>query len=169
MLAQLPAAFKKGGSVTLGNSSQRSDGGAATVVVSGDRVDKLGVDPLGALRGFAVAGVGPEPMGIGPAEAIPQVLEQTGLSLDDIGLVELSEAFASQPLAVIHEVRYGLCTMCVGGGMGAAGVIENLRAWWVVSSAPNSRPSFGERFNRRIFESAVWAVVCRGVGVRARR
>ena len=167
VLSQLPAAFQKGGSVTPGNSSQRSDGGAATVVMSGDRVEELGVDPLGALRGFAVAGVDPELMGIGPAEAIPKVLDQTGLSLDDIGLVELNEAFASQSLAVIREVgldeeivnvnggaialghplgctgakltatllhemirrevRYGLCTMCVGGGMGAAGVIENLQ------------------------------------------
>ncbi len=167
VLAQLPAAFKQGGSVTPGNSSQRSDGGAATVVMSGTRVEELGVDPLGALRGFAVAGVDPELMGIGPAEAIPKVMEQTGLSLDDIGLMELNEAFASQSLAVIREVgldedlvnvnggaialghplgctgakltatllhemirrevRYGLCTMCVGGGMGAAGVIENLR------------------------------------------
>ncbi len=167
VLSKLPAAFKKGGSVTPGNSSQRSDGGAATVVMSGDRVEELGVEPLGALRGFAVAGVDPELMGIGPAEAIPKVLDQTGLSLDDIGLVELNEAFASQSLAVIREVgldedivnvnggaialghplgctgakltatllhemirrevRYGLCTMCVGGGMGAAGVIENLR------------------------------------------
>ena len=165
VLSQLPAAFQKGGSVTPGNSSQRSDGGAATVVMSGDRVEGLGVDPLGALRGFAVAGVDPELMGIGPAEAIPQVLEQTGLSLDDIGLVELNEAFAAQSLAVIREVgldedlvnvnggaialghplgctgakltatllhemmrrkvRYGLCTMCAGGGTGAAGVIEN--------------------------------------------
>ncbi len=167
VLAQLPAAFKQGGSVTPGNSSQRSDGGAATVVMSGTRVEELGVDPLGALRGFAVAGVDPELMGIGPAEAIPKVMEQTGLSLDDIGLMELNEAFASQSLAVIREVgldedlvnvnggaialghplgctgakltatllhemirrevRYGLCTMCVGGGMGAAGVIENLK------------------------------------------
>ena len=167
VLSKLPAAFREGGSVTPGNSSQRSDGGAATVVMSGDRVVDLGVDPLGALRGFAVAGVDPELMGIGPAEAIPQALAQTGLSLDDIGLVELNEAFASQSLAVIREVgldpdivnvnggaialghplgctgakltatllhemirrevRYGLCTMCVGGGMGAAGVIENLR------------------------------------------
>jgi acetyl-CoA acyltransferase len=167
VLSQLPTAFRKDGTVTPGNSSQRSDGGAATVVMSGDRVEGLGVDPLGALRGFAVAGVDPELMGIGPAEAIPQVLEQTGLSLDDIGLVELNEAFAAQSLAVIREVgldedlvnvnggaialghplgctgakltatllhemirrevRYGLCTMCVGGGMGAAGVIENLR------------------------------------------
>ena len=167
VLSTLPAAFREGGSVTPGNSSQRSDGGAATVVMSGDRVTDLGVDPLGMLKGFAVAGVDPELMGIGPAEAIPQVLEQTGLALDDIGLVELNEAFASQSLAVIREVgldpdivnvnggaialghplgctgakltatllhemirrevRYGLCTMCVGGGMGAAGVIENLR------------------------------------------
>jgi len=166
VLSQLPAAFQKSGTVTPGNSSQRSDGGAATVVMSGTRVEELGVDPLGALRGFAVAGVDPELMGIGPAEAIPKVMEQTGLSLDDIGLVELNEAFASQSLAVIREVgldedlvnvnggaialghplgctgakltatllhemirrevRYGLCTMCVGGGMGAAGVIENL-------------------------------------------
>jgi len=167
VLSQLPAAFQKGGTVTPGNSSQRSDGGAATVVMSGDRVEELGVDPLAALRGFAVAGVDPELMGIGPAEAIPKVLAQTGLDIDDIGLVELNEAFASQSLAVIREVgldedivnvnggaialghplgctgakltatllhemtrrevRYGLCTMCVGGGMGAAGVVENLR------------------------------------------
>jgi len=167
VLSQLPAAFKKGGSVTPGNSSQRSDGGAATVVMSGHQVDELGVDPLGRLVGFSVAGVDPELMGIGPAEAIPKVLEQTGLTLDDIGLVELNEAFASQSLAVIREVgldeeivnvnggaialghplgctgakltatllhemirrevRYGICTMCVGGGMGAAGIIENLQ------------------------------------------
>ena len=167
VLSQLPAAFQKGGSVTPGNSSQRSDGGAATVVMSGDRVDELCVDPLGALRGFAVAGVDPELMGIGPVAAIPKVLEQTGLGVEDIGLVELNEAFAAQSLAVIREigldedivnvnggaialghplgctgakltatllhemirreVRCGLCTMCVGGGMGAAGVIENLR------------------------------------------
>ena len=167
VLSQLPAAFQKGGTVTPGNSSQRSDGGAVTVVMSGTRVEGLGVDPLGALRGFAVAGVDPELMGIGPVAAIPKVLEQTGIGLDEIGLVELNEAFAAQSLAVIrevgldedlvnvnggaialghplgctgakltatllhemirHEVRYGLCTMCVGGGMGAAGVIENLR------------------------------------------
>ena len=167
VLSQLPTAFRKDGTVTPGNSSQRSDGGAATVVMSGDRVEGLGVDPLGALRGFAVAGVDPELMGIGPVAAIPKVLEQTGIGLDEIGLVELNEAFAAQSLAVIREVgldedlvnvnggaialghplgctgakltatllhemirrevRYGLCTMCVGGGMGAAGVIENLR------------------------------------------
>ena len=167
VLSKLPAAFKKGGSVTPGNSSQRSDGGAATVVMSEHTMNDLGVDPLGRLVGFSVAGVDPELMGIGPAEAIPKVLARTGIDLDDIGLVELNEAFASQSLAVIREVgldedlvnvnggaialghplgctgakltatllhemirrevRYGLCTMCVGGGMGAAGIIENLR------------------------------------------
>jgi acetyl-CoA acyltransferase len=167
VLSQLPAAFKQGGSVTPGNSSQRSDGGAATVVMSEPVMSELGVDPLGRLVGFSVAGVDPELMGIGPAEAIPKVLERTGVSLDEVGLVELNEAFASQSLAVIRElgldeamvnvnggaialghplgctgakltatllhemirreVRYGLCTMCVGGGMGAAGVVENLR------------------------------------------
>ncbi|WP_022834683.1 thiolase family protein [Salisaeta longa] len=167
-LGGLRGAFKKGGSVTAGNSSQRSDGGAATVVMNGRMVEELGVDPIARLVGFAVAGVAPEVMGIGPVEAIPKVLKQTGLSLDDIGLVELNEAFAAQSLAVIREVgldpsivnvnggaialghplgctgaklsatllhemrrrgvRYGLCTMCVGGGMGAAGIFENLAA-----------------------------------------
>ena len=167
VLSQLPAAFKKSGTVTPGNASQRSDGGAASVVMSEHRMNELGVDPLGRIRGFAVAGVAPDVMGIGPVEAIPKALDQTGLSLDDIGLVELNEAFAAQSLAVIREVgldedivnvnggaialghplgctgakltatllhemvrrevRYGICTMCVGGGMGAAGVIENLR------------------------------------------
>jgi len=167
VLSQLPTAFKRGGTVTPGNASQRSDGGAAAVVMSGDRMSDLGVDPLARIVGFSVAGVAPEVMGIGPVEAIPKVLDQTGLSLDDIGLVELNEAFAAQSLAVIREVglddeivnvnggaialghplgctgakltatllhemirrevRYGICTMCVGGGMGAAGIIENLR------------------------------------------
>ena len=166
-LAGLRPAFRRGGSVTAGNSSQTSDGGAASVVMSERMVDELGVDPLARIVGFSVAGVAPEYMGIGPVEAIPKVLKQTGLSLDDIGLVELNEAFAAQALAVIrqsgldedivnvnggaialghplgctgakltstliHEmirrdVRYGICTMCVGGGMGAAGIIENLR------------------------------------------
>lgn len=165
-LAKLPSVFRIGGSVTAGNSSQMSDGAAATIIMSQRKMDELGVKPMGRLLGFTVAGVPPEVMGIGPVEAIPKVLKQVGLTLDDIGLIELNEAFAAQSLAVIRKlglneeivnvnggaialghplgmtgakltatilremkrrgVRYGLVTMCVGGGMGAAGVIENL-------------------------------------------
>jgi acetyl-CoA acyltransferase len=165
-LAKLKPAFRVGGTVTAGNSSQMSDGAAATVLMSKRKVDELEVQPMGRLLGFAVAGVPPEIMGIGPVEAVPKVLKQVGLTLDDIGLIELNEAFAAQSLAVIHKlglnedilnvnggaialghplgmtgakltatilhemqrrgVRYGLITMCVGGGMGAAGVVENL-------------------------------------------
>ncbi|MCL6435540.1 MAG: thiolase family protein, partial [Leptolyngbyaceae cyanobacterium HOT.MB2.61] len=165
-LAKLPPVFRVGGTVTAGNSSQMSDGAAASIVMSKRMVDELGIEPMGRLIGFAVAGVPPEIMGMGPVEAVPKVLKQVGLSLDDIGLIELNEAFAAQSLAVIrklglneeilnvnggaialghplgmtgakltatilHEmkrrgIRYGLITMCVGGGMGAAGVIENL-------------------------------------------
>lgn len=165
-LAKLPTAFRMGGSVTAGNSSQTSDGAAATIVMSERMVNELGVQPMGRLLGYAVAGVPPEIMGIGPVAAVPKVLQQVGLKLEDIGLIELNEAFAAQSLAVIrklglnediinvnggaialghplgmtgakltatilHEmkrrgIRYGLVTMCVGGGMGAAGVVENL-------------------------------------------
>jgi acetyl-CoA acyltransferase len=163
-LSLLPPVFRLGGTVTAGNSSQTSDGAAASILMSEKMVAKLGVEPKARLLGFAVTGVPPEIMGIGPVEAIPKVLKQVGLTLDDIGLIELNEAFAVQVLAVIkklelneeivnvnggaialghplgctgakltatllHEmkrrgVRYGLCTMCVGGGMGAAGVFE---------------------------------------------
>lgn len=165
-LANLRPVFKHRGTVTAGNSSQRSDGAAASVVMSGRRVRDLGIEPMARLVGFGLAGVPPELMGIGPIGAIRKVLDQTDLKLEDIGLVELNEAFAAQALAVIREtglseeivnvnggaialghplgctgakltssliyemrrrgVRYGICTMCVGGGMGAAGVIENL-------------------------------------------
>ncbi len=165
-LAQLKPVFRVNGTVTAGNSSQTSDGAAAAVIMSEDMVNQLGVQPLGKLLGFAVAGVPPEIMGIGPVVAVPKVLQQVGLTLDDIGLIELNEAFAAQSLAVIrklglneeiinvnggaialghplgctgakltatilHEmqrrgIRYGLITMCIGGGMGAAAVLENL-------------------------------------------
>ena len=165
-LARLRPVFRNRGTVTAGNSSQTSDGAAAAVVMSGQMMHDLGVDPMGRIVGFALAGVAPEVMGIGPVGAIAKVLKRTGLTLSDIGLVELNEAFAAQALAVIKEVgldeaivnvnggavalghplgctgakltatllhemkrrgvRYGMCTMCIGGGMGAAAVIENL-------------------------------------------
>jgi acetyl-CoA acyltransferase len=163
-LAKLKPAFAQDGIVTAGNSSQMSDGAAATVLVSAERARALGLTPLGRLVSYAVAGVAPEIMGIGPVEAIPKALRQAGLRLDQIDLIELNEAFAAQSLAVIaaagldaskvnvnggaialgHPLgctgaklvaqmlaelgrrggRYGLVTMCVGGGMGAAGIVE---------------------------------------------
>jgi len=163
-LAKLKPVFARDGTVTAGNSSQTSDGAAAAVVMSGERAAALGVKPLGIFRGFAVAGVAPEIMGIGPVRAVPRALALAGVRLQDVGLIELNEAFASQTLAVIRElgldeaavnvhggaialghplgctgakltatllhemarrpVRYGIVTMCIGGGMGAAGVFE---------------------------------------------
>lgn len=163
-LAELKPAFKANGTVTAGNSSQRSDGAAAVLVMSQRKAEELGLKPLGHLVSYATAGVAPEIMGIAPVYAIPKALKLAGLELKDIGLIELNEAFAVQTLAVIREaelnpdtvnvnggaialghplgctgakltvtilsemqsrgVRYGLVTMCVGGGMGAAGVIE---------------------------------------------
>ena len=165
-LGRLRPVFRNRGSVTAGNSSQMSDGAAATVVMSEAMAQRLGAKPMARMAGFAVAGVAPELMGIGPVPAIQKVLKQTGIRLDEIGLIELNEAFAAQALAVIREadldesivnvqggaialghplgctgakltatllhamkrqnIRYGLCTMCIGGGMGAAAVFENL-------------------------------------------
>jgi acetyl-CoA acyltransferase len=165
-MAALKPVFKAKGTVTAGNSSQTSDGAAAVVLMSRERAEKMGVKPMAAFRSFAVAGVPPEVMGIGPAYAVPKALKLAGLTVKDIGLVELNEAFASQALYVIRHlglnpdivnvnggaiavghplgctgaklttmllyemkrrnVRYGLVTMCIGGGMGAAGVFEKV-------------------------------------------
>jgi acetyl-CoA acyltransferase len=165
-MAKLKPAFKAGGTVTAGNSSQMSDGAAAVLLMEAGKATTMGLTPLARLAGYAVAGVPPELMGMGPAEAMPKVLRQTGRSIADIDLIELNEAFASQSLAVIRQLeldpvcinvnggaialghplgctgakltvqlvnemrrrasRYGIVTMCVGGGQGAAGVFERL-------------------------------------------
>jgi len=165
-LSKLKPAFKEGGTVTAGNSSQMSDGAAGVLVMSRARAESLGLKPLVRFVAYAVGGVPPEIMGIGPVVAIPKALKLAGLTLKDIGLIELNEAFAAQSLAVIRElglndeitnvnggaiamghplgctgaklstqliyemkrrgVRYGMVSMCIGGGMGAAGIFENL-------------------------------------------
>ncbi|CAH1386090.1 acetyl-CoA C-acyltransferase [Candidatus Nitrotoga sp. M5] len=165
-LAKLKTVFAKYGSVTAGNSSQMSDGAGAVLLVSETALKRYNLTPIGKFLGFAVAGVPPEIMGIGPKEAIPRVLRQVGLQLDDIGWIELNEAFAAQSLAVIQELaldpakvnplggaialghplgatgairtatllhglrrrnqKYGMVTMCIGTGMGAAGIFEAL-------------------------------------------
>ncbi len=169
--ALYPAIFKEGGSVTPANSCPINDGAAAMLVATAERAAELGLEPMARIVSYAYAGVDPAYMGIGPAYAIPKALQRAGLSLDDIDLIELNEAFAAQVLAVaiemerqghnwdwekvnvnggaialghpvgatgakitttlLHEmkrrkVRYGLSTMCVGGGQGGAMIVENL-------------------------------------------
>jgi acetyl-CoA acyltransferase len=142
-LAKLKPAFKEGGSVTAGNSSQMSDGAAAVIIMSRAKAESIGLKPLVRFVAFAVGGVDPEYMGIGPIVAIPKVLKLAGMGLSEISLIELNEAFAAQSLAVIRElginpeitnvnemkrrnVQFGMVSMCIGGGMGAAGIFENL-------------------------------------------
>lgn len=117
----LRAVFKQGGSVTAGNSSQMNDAAAGVLVMSRAKADELGLKPIARYLGFAVAGVAPEIMGIGPIEAIPKVLKQTGLSLKDIDLIELNEAFAAQALAVIREAGLDSSKININGGAIAMG------------------------------------------------
>jgi acetyl-CoA acyltransferase len=166
VLARLRPAFAANGSVTAGNSSQTSDGAGAVILASEPAIKRFNLRPLGRFLGFAVAGVPPEIMGIGPKFAIPKVLKQVGLKQDDMDWIELNEAFAAQALAVIGDLgldrsrvnplggaialghplgatgairtatlmhglrrrrqKYGMVTMCIGTGMGAAGVFESL-------------------------------------------
>ncbi|HAD04299.1 MAG: acetyl-CoA acetyltransferase [Desulfuromonadales bacterium GWD2_61_12] len=165
-LSKLKPAFKVDGSITAGNASQMTDGAAAVLVVSEEYLKRLGQSPVARFVAFAVKGVAPEVMGIGPVAAIPAALQRAGLKLSDLGLIELNEAFAAQALAVMGELgldpalvnvnggaialghplgctgskltatllaemarrqtRYGMVSMCIGGGMGAAGIFERV-------------------------------------------
>jgi acetyl-CoA acyltransferase len=165
-LAKLPPVFKRKGTVTAGNSSQMSDGAAGVIVMAADKAQALGLEPMARFVAYGVGGVPPEIMGVGPVAAVPKAFELAGLTMEDMDLVELNEAFASQAVAVMRALemdpektnvnggaialghplgctgaklttqllyelqrrggRYGLVTMCIGGGMGAAGIFENL-------------------------------------------
>jgi acetyl-CoA acyltransferase len=120
-MAKIPPAFKKNGTVTAGNSSQRSDGAAFTIVMSERKMKELGIQPQAQLIGCSVAGVNPRIMGIGPKEAVPKVLQQCDMSLQDIDLIELNEAFAAQSLAVIRELDMDMEKVNVNGGAIALG------------------------------------------------
>lgn len=166
-LSKLRPAFHPQGSVTAGNSSQVSDGAAAVIVMSAEKAAALGIKPMAVFRSFTVAGVDPDIMGVGPVEAVPKALKLAGIKLDDVDVIELNEAFASQSIQVIRKLgldedkvnvnggaialghplgcsgakltatllyelqrrqgKYGVVTMCIGGGMGAAGVFEMVR------------------------------------------
>jgi acetyl-CoA acetyltransferase family protein len=120
-LAALKPAFRKGGTVTAGNSSGINDGAAALVISSAEKAEALGIEPLGVFRGSAVAGVDPRVMGVGPIPAVQKVLARTGVDVGALDLVELNEAFASQSLAVIRELRLDPAKVNVNGGAIALG------------------------------------------------